>query len=441
MNQLDSIWARTMDGVKLKLPTLGAYNSWLAPAVPAAMDINSKSFTIQVENSLNKSMIEKKYRELIEEELKNATGVDYTLFVYAKEEQDEIPRPPEKPSYIPANLNPRYTFDSFVVGNANRLAHAAALAVAKDPGKAYNPLFIYGNVGLGKTHLMHSIAHYILDNNPEAKVLYVSSETFTIELINSIREHKNEEFRNKYRKIDILLIDDIHFLAEKDMTQEEFFHTFNTLYESGKQIIISSDRPPKEIKALEERLVSRFGWGLIADIQPPDFETRIAILQKRASIENINVPVSVMELIAHNIKSNIRELEGALTRISAYSHLMGKTITLELAEEALQNIFASKKSRSLNPDFIQETVANYYSISKEDLKGSKKPKNIAYPRQIAMYITRNLLDLSYPQIGEIFGGRDHTTVMHAYTKIQNDMAENPDLAREIRELEKRIKEA
>ena len=442
MEQLNLIWRNTMDRVKSGLPTTKVYDSWLAPASPYSMDQTTREFTIFVENSLQRTMIDKKYKDMIETELYNVTGIPYRLVILIRDDMEDIKplRPTNTSAEINPSLNPRYTFDSFIVGNSNRLAHAAAYAVAKNPANAYNPLFLYGNVGLGKTHLMHSIAHYILQNNPEAKVLYVTSETFTNELIYSIREQKTEEFRNKYRNIDILLIDDIQFIAQKDRTQEEFFHTFNTLYESNKQIIISSDRPPKEIKTLEERLRSRFEWGLIADIQPPDFETRIAILQKRAVIENINIPNDVMEFIAQNIKSNIRELEGALTRIAAYSHLMDETVTLELAQEALKT-FLKNDTPAVSPDYIQETVAKFYGISAEDIKGSKKPKNIAYPRQIAMYLTREMLDLSYPQIGEIFGGRDHTTVMHAYTKISKDIEENSKLASDIETLMKRIRES
>ena len=440
MEQLNLIWRNAMDRVKDKLPTTKVYDSWLASATPVSVDSTAQEFAIQTENSLQRTMIDKKYNETIEEELFNVTGVPYRLVILIKDDLEAIKPLQTSTVSVNPNLNPRYTFDSFIVGNSNRLAHAAAYAVAKNPANAYNPLFLYGNVGLGKTHLMHSIAHYILENNPEAKVLYVTSETFTNELIYSIREHKNEEFRNKYRKIDVLLIDDIQFIAQKDMTQEEFFHTFNTLYESNKQIIISSDRPPKEIKTLEERLRSRFEWGLIADIQPPDFETRIAILQKRTVIENINIPNDVMEFIAQNIKSNIRELEGALTRIAAYSHLMDETVTLELAQEALKT-FLKNDTPAISPEYIIETVGKFYGISANDIKGSKKPKNIAYPRQIAMYLTRELLDLSYPQIGEVFGGKDHTTIMHAYTKISNDIEENPKLANEIETLKKRIRES
>ncbi len=335
-------------------------------------------------------------------------------------------------------LNPKYTFDSFVIGNSNRFAHAASLAVAEAPAKAYNPLFIYGGVGLGKTHLMHAIGHYILDNNPKSQVVYVSSEKFTNELINSIKDDKNVEFRNKYRNIDILLVDDIQFIAGKERTQEEFFHTFNALYEANKQIIISSDRPPKEIPTLEDRLRSRFEWGLIADIQAPDFETRMAILKKKADVEKLNIPNEVMVYIATKIKSNIRELEGALIRIVAFSSLTNKEISVDLASEALKDIISSKQTKQVTIDIIQEVVANYYNLKIEDLKSSRRTRNIAFPRQIAMYLSRKLTDMSLPKIGEEFGGRDHTTVIHAYEKISNNLKKDESLQNAINELNKRI---
>ncbi|MGL5675290.1 MAG: chromosomal replication initiator protein DnaA, partial [Cellulosilyticaceae bacterium] len=344
----------------------------------------------------------------------------------------------DDPLNTKSNLNPRYVFNSFVVGNSNRMAHAAALAVAEAPARAYNPLFLYGGVGLGKTHLMHSIAHYILEQNPNAKVLYASSEKFTNELINSIKDDKNEAFRNKYRNIDVLLIDDIQFIAGKERTQEEFFHTFNTLHEANKQIIISSDRPPKEIETLEDRLRSRFEWGLIADIQGPDLETRIAILRKKAEIESLSVPEEVLLFIAKTVISNIRELEGALNRIIAFSSLANKPITVELANEALKDLISKDKPRIITADYIQEIVANYFHLKPEELKSSKRTRNIAFPRQIAMYLCRKLTDLSLPKIGEKFGGRDHTTIIHGYEKISKDILKDIELSQTIAELENKI---
>lgn len=330
----------------------------------------------------------------------------------------------------------KYTFDSFVIGNSNRFAHAASLAVAESPAKAYNPLFIYGGVGLGKTHLMHAIGHYILQNNPNAKVVYVSSEKFTNELINAIKDDKNEEFRTKYRSVDVLLIDDIQFIAGKERTQEEFFHTFNTLHEANKQIILSSDRPPKEIPTLEDRLRSRFEWGLIADIQAPDFETRMAILKKKADVEKLNVPNEVMVYIATKIKSNIRELEGALIRIIAYSSLTNREVTVDLATEALKDIISNKQNKSITIDLIQDVVATYFNLRVEDLKSQRRTRNVAYPRQIAMYLSRKLTDMSLPKIGEEFGGRDHTTVIHAYEKISESLNKDESLEHTINDITK-----
>ncbi len=334
---------------------------------------------------------------------------------------------------VDRKLNPKYRFDNFIIGNSNRFAHAASLAVAEAPSTAYNPLFLYGGVGLGKTHLMHAIGHYILDNNPDAYVLYVTSEKFTNDLINSIKDGKNEEFRNTYRKADVLLVDDIQFIAGKESTQEEFFHTFNALHEANKQIIVSSDNPPSEIPTLEDRLRSRFEWGLIADIQPPDYETRIAILRKKAEAENYNVPDEVITYIAQHIQSNIRKLEGALIRIYAYASLTNKKeVSLELAQEALKHLISSNKKITLVD--IKEVVANYYNISMDDLVSKKKTKNIAYPRQIAMYIARKLTDYSLPKLGEEFGGRDHSTVLHACNKVEEDMESSQEIKKNVDDL-------
>lgn len=337
------------------------------------------------------------------------------------------------------NLNSRYTFDTFVVGNNNKFAHAASLAVAEAPAEAYNPLFIYGGVGLGKTHLMHSIAHFILDDDKDAKVLYVSSEKFTNELINSIRDDKNEEFRQKYRNIDILLVDDIQFIAGKERTQEEFFHTFNTLYEAKKQIIISSDRPPKEIETLEERLRSRFEWGLIADIQAPDFETRVAILRKKAELENIDLPDDVMQYVANNVKSNIRELEGAVNKILAYSRLLlPQEITLEMAEAALKDLISPQEETQVTHQLILEIVSEHFNVTPADILSKKRPREIAFPRQIVMYLCRKLTDMSLPKIGEVIGKRDHTTVLHGYEKINSEIKTDSTLKNTIEILTKKI---
>lgn len=336
-------------------------------------------------------------------------------------------------------MNSKYTFDTFVIGSGNRFAHAASLAVAEAPAKAYNPLFLYGGVGLGKTHLMHAIGHFVLEHNPRAKVLYISSEKFTNEFINAIRDNRGESFRNKYRNIDVLLIDDIQFLAGKEGTQEEFFHTFNALHEERKQIIISSDRPPKEIPTLEERLRSRFEWGLITDIQPPDLETRIAILRKKAKADNLEVPIEAMVYIANQIDTNIRELEGALIRVVAYSSLINADITSHLAAEALKDIMPSSRPRVITIQDIQQKVGEFYGMKMEDFKARKRTKMVAYPRQIAMYLSRELTDFSLPKIGEAFGGRDHTTVIHAHEKISVALKTDQELYKIVHSLIEKVK--
>lgn len=337
-------------------------------------------------------------------------------------------------------LNPKYIFETFVIGNSNRFAHAASLAVAEAPAKVYNPFFMYGGVGLGKTHLMHAIGHRIHQNFPDKKILYISSEKFTNDFINSIMDKNPESFRQKYRNIDVLLVDDIQFLAKKEQTQEEFFHTFNTLHEADKQIIISSDRPPREISTLEDRLRSRFEWGLITDIQPPDLETRIAILRKKAIADNLNIPNDVMVYIASRIDNNIRELEGALIRVIAYASLTKQEINIDLATEALKDIFPNGRPKQITNELIQEVVASHFKLKLEELSAKKRTRNVAYPRQIAMYLCRELTDTSLPKIGEIFGGRDHTTVIHAHDKISRERNEDAKLNNTLKDLIKRIQE-
>lgn len=339
---------------------------------------------------------------------------------------------------LDSNLNPKYIFENFVTGSSNRFAHAAALAVAENPGRVYNPLFLYGGVGLGKTHLMHAIGNKIKKNNPSLKVLYISSEKFTNELINSIRDGNPEAFRQKYRNIDCLLVDDIQFLSKKEHTQEEFFHTFNTLHEANKHIIISSDRQPKEIPTLEDRLRSRFEWGLITDVQAPDLETRIAILRKKALIEQIDIPNDIMLLIASRIDNNIRELEGALIRVMAYSSIHKEPITMDLAQSALKDIFPENIKKPVTIEKIQDIVSNFYKIKLEDFMAKKRTRQIAYPRQIAMYLCRELTNASLPRIGELFGGRDHTTVIHAHDKIAQERLQDLKLDSTLKELVAKI---
>ena len=346
------------------------------------------------------------------------------------------------PKNIATNLNPRYTFDTFVVGSNNSLAHAASLAVAESPAEVYNPLFIYGGVGLGKTHLMHSIAHYVMENNPDAKVLYVTSEVFTNELIEAIRNRSDtssiQEFRRKYRNIDILLIDDIQFIIGKESTQEEFFHTFNALYESKKQIIISSDKPPKEFETLEERLLSRFEWGLPVDIQSPDYETRMAILRKKGELDGYTIDDEVLNYIATNVKSNIREIEGALTKIVAVSRLKNIEVNVELAEEVLKDLISTDVKKNVTVESIMDIVAEHFGITASDILSSKKSRNIAHPRQICMYLCRELTDVSLKDIGQKLGKRDHSTILHGCNKIAEDLKEDTSLQSVIDVLKKKI---
>ncbi|MFZ5968721.1 MAG: chromosomal replication initiator protein DnaA [Bacillota bacterium] len=442
---LNEIWQAALQLIKTELTEV-SYNTWLKPIEPVA--VHGNKITLAVINDFSKGILEGRYSNLIMNALKQITSTDYTLeFIipgseqYTKATQTNTAAKADKSSdsFDQLNLNPKYVFDTFVIGNSNRFAHAASLAVAEAPAKAYNPLFIYGGVGLGKTHLMHAIGHYILSQNPNTKVVYVSSEKFTNELINSIKDDKNVEFRNKYRTVDVLLVDDIQFIAGKERTQEEFFHTFNALHEANKQIIISSDRPPKEIPTLEDRLRSRFEWGLITDIQPPDFETRIAILRKKAEVEGIDVPNEVMHHIAKKIQANIRELEGALIRIVAYSSLTNREVTVELASEALKDIISSTKPKQINVPLIKEVVAEHCNVKIDDFNSKRRTRSISFPRQIAMYLCRELTDLSLPKIGEEFGGRDHTTVIHAHEKIMTDMENDSNIREKVENMIKDLK--
>lgn len=453
MEDLETLWKKILQitSSNINKPT---FEMWLKTSRITNFDNNT--ITVGVANEMAKNWLEIHYDKIIKNALKKLFKKDINLkFIILKNnisdsnetesEQSEILIKKDNSSTADKNkenreefkyspLNPKYIFDTFVVGNSNRFAHAASLAVAEAPAKAYNPLFIYGGVGLGKTHLMHAIGHYVLEQNPKTKVVYISSETFTNELINSIKDDKTEAFRNKYRHIDVLLVDDIQFLAKKERTQEEFFHTFNALHEANKQIIISSDRPPKEIPTLEDRLRSRFEWGLTTDIQAPDFETRIAILRKKTEMENLSVNDEVIIDIAKRIQANIRELEGALIRVVAYSSITKRKIDLNLAQEALKDLLPNNRHRSINIPLIQKTVAEHFNLKVEDFKAKKRTRNLSHPRQIAMYLARELTDNSLPKIGEEFGGRDHTTVMHAYEKIKENMTTDPGLNSTINEL-------
>ncbi|MDQ0216608.1 chromosomal replication initiator protein [Oikeobacillus pervagus] len=441
MENLDDLWSKALENIESKI-SKPSFETWLKSTKAHALQ--GDSIIISAPNEFARDWLEGHYSQLITGVLYEITGEELIVkfIIPQNQESEELKIPAAKQQvkredsldFPQSMLNPKYTFDTFVIGSGNRFAHAASLAVAEAPAKAYNPLFIYGGVGLGKTHLMHAIGHYVLEHNPAAKVVYLSSEKFTNEFINSIRDNKADDFRNKYRNVDILLIDDIQFLAGKEQTQEEFFHTFNTLHEESKQIIISSDRPPKEIPTLEDRLRSRFEWGLITDITPPDLETRIAILRKKAKAEGLDIPNEVMLYIANQIDSNIRELEGALTRVVAYSSLINKDINADLAAEALKDIIPSSKPKVVTILDIQRAVGEHYNVKLEDFKAKKRTKSIAFPRQIAMYLSRELTDFSLPKIGDEFGGRDHTTVIHAHEKISKLLQTDQTLQHSLKEI-------
>ncbi len=442
MENIADLWNAALANIEKKI-SKPSFDTWLKST--KAHSLQGNLLVITAPNEFARDWLEERYSQLIAGILYEITGeelsVKFIIPQNQKEEDPDLLLPAKKAKKeddqhdFPQNiLNPKYLFDTFVIGSGNRFAHAASLAVAEAPAKAYNPLFIYGGVGLGKTHLMHAIGHYVLEHKPNAKVVYLSSEKFTNEFINSIRDNKAVEFRNKYRNVDVLLIDDIQFLAGKESTQEEFFHTFNTLHEESKQIVISSDRPPREIPTLEDRLRSRFEWGLITDITPPDLETRIAILRKKAKAEGLDIPNEVMLYIANQIDTNIRELEGALIRVVAYSSLINKDINADLASEALKDIIPSSKPKVITILDIQRTVGEHFSVKLEDFKAKKRTKSVAFPRQIAMYLSRELTDYSLPKIGEEFGGRDHTTVIHAHEKISKLLQSDLQLQKQMKEL-------
>lgn len=440
-NSLNETWERILSTLQTRLNN-SSIETWLQSMKPVAFVDNT--LIIEVPDKFTRDWLADRYgpaiRSILYDFLEEEFNVDFALYhelpgkiINRNKKSYSFPEDPR------SHLNAKYTFDTFVVGNSNRFAHAASLAVAESPAKSYNPLFIYSGVGLGKTHLMHAIGHHTQSKSRYTSVLYITSEKFTNELINSIRDDKTVEFRNKYRNVDILLIDDIQFLAGKERTQEEFFHTFNTLYEANKQIIISSDRPPKDIPTLEDRLRSRFEWGLITDMQSPDLETRIAILRKKAQLENLDVPDEILNYIADKIQSNIRELEGALIRLIAYASFNRQEINISLAEAVLKDIFPESKPRQITSGLIQQVVSDYFNIRPEELKAKKRTRNVSFPRQIAMYLTRELTDLSLPKIGEFYGGRDHTTVIHACDRINTEKQLDTNLENTIKEITHKIK--
>jgi chromosomal replication initiator protein len=442
---MKELWNRVLGDVGEKI-SQKAYDIWLKPL--SLISVRETEVFLEVPNKFFKDWISENYQNLIKESLFHLTGQQYTLQFMIKENAEEKPENPKNEERVSAprparqtlkedGLNPNYTFDDFIVGSSNQFAHAAALAVANLPAKNYNPLFIYGGVGLGKTHLLNAIGNQIAENDPSANICYTTSEKFTNELINCLRYEKMTDFRNKYRNKDALLLDDIQFLGGKERTQEEFFHTFNSLYESHRQIVITSDKLPKDIGGLEERLRSRISWGLIADIQPPDIETKVAILCKKAELFNISLSNEVGLFLASNLGTNIRELEGALTRLRAYSSLTGSEISISMAKETLKDIL-SDRQKMITIDSIQKAVAANFNISVSDLKSSKRLKIYSIPRQVSMYLCRAMTKSSYPEIGEKFGGKDHSTVIHAVRQVEKRMNEDRDLNNLIETLKNQL---
>jgi chromosomal replication initiator protein len=429
------------------------FQTWFGQVEGAKID--GDAFVIAVPNDFTREWIEGHFLDLLRAAARDASGIDRRVRL---EVQPMASPPATSPSAVPstvtplpldvvtqraevAGLNPKYTFDSFVIGSSNRFAHAAALAVAEAPAQAYNPLFIYGHTGLGKTHLLHAVANFVTDHGGGLSCRYVTSETFMNDFINSLRDKRIEGFKQRYRTYDVLLIDDVQFFEHKERIQEEFFHTFNSLYEAGRQIIMSSDRPPREISTLEERLRSRFEWGLITDIQPPDLETRIAILRKKVNNDRIEIRDSeLLTFIASRVSTNIRELEGALTRVVAFSSLTGRPLTAELAQDVLRDIFPQGESTQISIERIQELVCDRFAVTMDELTGDRRSQNIVYPRQVAMYLSRELTDSSLPKIGKEFGGRDHTTVIHATSKIARLIREDRSVYNLVPELTARVRQ-
>ena len=437
---MHELWDKTCEKLKAEL-NRASYQTWIETNLtPKALEGNVLTLIIALENM--KVMITNRYAPLIATCLSQVAGQPMSVEILTKAEFEnkDARKADTAMDAGTVQLNPKYTFDTFVVGSGNRFAHAAALAVAESPADTYNPLFIHGGVVLGKTHLMHAIGHYVQQQYPEKRLLYITSENFTNELISAIQQGRNMEFRYRFRNVDILMVDDIQFIAGRDSTQEEFFHTFNTLHTAGKQIILTSDRPPQEIAKLEERLKSRFAWGLIADIKKPDVETRIAILREKARQEHMNIPGEVLELIAAHVSSNIRELEGSLIRLNAYAQLVNQPITVELCQEALREVLATPKTRQITAQVVMQTVSDYYGVTVDDMIKPTRRREITVPRQIAMYLTREMTNMSLPQIGQVFGNRDHSTVLHACKQVEGSIRETPSMASVVNDIKGLIME-
>jgi chromosomal replication initiator protein len=446
----ESLWSDVSGRLRSALNDT-TYGTWFAHT--AGVELDDGRFVLAVPNDFTRDWIEGHFLELIGAAIRDITGRDRAIELQVTDSGSTPSEPSPPPARVApverlvphrpesGGFNAKYTFDSFVIGSSNRFAHAAALAVAEAPAQAYNPLFIYGSTGLGKTHLLQAIAQYVSEHSRDMSVRYVTSETFMNDFINSLRDKRIEGFKQRYRTYDLLLIDDVQFFEHKERIQEEFFHTFNSLYEAGSQIVMSSDRPPRDIATLEERLRSRFEWGLITDIQPPDLETRIAILRKKVKTDGIHVPEpEVLTFIAGRVSTNIRELEGALTRVVAFSSLTGRAMSVELSQDVLKDVFPQGEAAEVSIKRIQDLVAERFNMSLEELCGDKRSQNIVYPRQVAMYLSRELTDSSLPKIGKEFGGRDHTTVIHATSKIARLIREDRSVYNLVQELTARVKQ-
>ena len=437
---IEALWEQTCALLEQEMNEV-SYGTWVdGNMIPTLIRNDTLMIGVKMDSMI--PMIQKRYLPLIEKCLTQSAGKEMHAMLLSKAAAEEMSDGPEESDNDnDPRLNPKYTFENFVVGNANRFAHAAALAVAETPAEAYNPLFIYGGVGLGKTHLMQAIGHFIHQNDPRKRILYMTSESFTNEMISAIQQKKTFEFRDRIRKVDVLMVDDIQFIAGRESTQQEFFNTFNELHNANKQIVLTSDKPPKDIQRLEERLCSRFEWGLVADIQRPDIDTRVAILREKTAQEGMTVPDDVLQLIAGKIDSNIRELEGCLTRLVAYSNLVKAPISMELCEQALKEIFDQRRHKQITAELIMQTVSDYYGLTLNDLIGQKRNREITVPRQIAMYLTREMTGMSLPQIGSVFGGRDHTTVMHSCKTVDAGMSGDSNLGLVVNDIKRLVKNA